>query len=456
MADYIFSLRYDSIPAAVVTAARRHLADTMACALAAFNTPAVRAVRNYALAKGGQPEATILGTNHKVPVGLAALVNGTSIRCLDANDVFILSRGGPSGHCSDGTAALLALAERHGCTGEELLTCFIASYELQGAMARSINFWDRGLHAETNVAWVLPIAAVRLLNGTPAQAVHACGLSVATNTVVNTWLRPTHTVPMIKGVAVGLVLENVLQAAELAILDVTATEDALETVFSKLGAHGGSDVDATQFDQLGNRWSTPQNMIKAYPAQLYTQAAIEATLRLYHRGVRADRVRKLIVYGHRNVCAGVQGSAQAFSPASQETADHSTPYVIAMALLRGRLTPREYEGAPWESAEVKAMMTKIELVHDPERDRALDTQGILGVRLQAELIDGRSLEFAVHQPKGHPEEPLSDNELLEKLTWLLEDVAPAHTPTRLFENCSRLSSAADVSELVETCQLGER
>lgn len=451
MAKFTFGLDYDSIPREVLAAARRHLADSMACALGAYNTAAAQAVRRYAVEKGGRADATILGTEQKVPAGLAALVNGTMVRYLDANDIFVLSRGGASGHCSDGTPGLLALAEQSQRSGEELLTCLVASYELQGALAESFNFWDCGLHAVTNVGWVIPIVAARLMGATPKQAVHGCGLSVAANTVLNTWLRPTHNIPMIKGVAVGLVLERALEAAELATMGVTATEDALETALSGFAPSGDAGIIQTRLEQLGKRWTTPRNMIKAYPAQLYTQAAIEAVLRLYPSGIRADGLRKLILYGHRNVCGGVQGSPEAFAPASREAADHSTPYVTAMALLRGRLTSREFDGAPWETAEVKALMAKIELVEEPERNRALDAEGMLGVRLVAELTDGRTNEITVRQPKGHPDTPLSDAELLEKMTWLLEGLAAAETPIRLLNLCHCLSTAEDVQQLIKTC-----
>jgi 2-methylcitrate dehydratase len=456
MADYAFGLKYDLIPRQVMAAARRHLADTIACALGAHDAAAVRAVRAHAIEKGGRTEATILGTNQKVPAGLAALVNGTMVRYLDANDIFVLSRGGASGHCSDGTPGLLALAEQYGRSGEELLTCLIASYELQGALAESLNFYERGLHPLTTVAWVIPIVAARLVGASAGQAVHACGLSVATSTVFNTWLRPGHNVPMIKGVAVGLALERALEAGDLAARGVTATEDALETVFSTLQPLARSTVDPIPVERLGKRWHTTRNLIKVYPAQLYTQAAVEAVLRLHGKGIRADAVRTLTLYGHRSVCAGVQGSPQAFAPASREAADHSTPYVMAMALLRGRLTTREYDGAPWETAEVKDLMSKIELVEEPERNRALDSEGILGVRLVAKLLDGSEQEIAIHQPKGHPDAPLSDAELLEKVTWLLDGVAPAQTGERLSALCTRLSTVADVRQLIEACKVTQR
>jgi 2-methylcitrate dehydratase PrpD len=98
-------------------------------------------------------------------------------------------------------------------------------------------------------------------------------------------------------------------------------------------------------------------------------------------------------------------------------------------------------------------MAKIELVHDPEADRALDTRGILGARLAAILADGRTEEVIVQQPKGHPDAPLSDSELLEKMTSMVESAAPAATPGRLLDICGGLSTPEDIASLIEACRI---
>jgi 2-methylcitrate dehydratase len=452
MAEFTFSLRYDAIPPEVLAAARRHLADTLACALGAYNAPPVEALRKHALTQGGRADATILGTDKKAPAALAALVNGAMVRYLDANDIFVLSRGGASGHFSDGTAGLLALAERYGRSGEELVTCLVASYEIQGALAESLNFWERGLHPLTTVAWTVPIVAARLSGATPAQSVHASGLSIATGTVLNTWLRPAATIPMIKSVAVGLALTRALEAADLAGLGVSATEDALETVLGRLQPHTGSGFDTAPLEQLGRRWTTTHSMLKLHPAQINTQAAVDAALDLHQQGIRMEQVRKLVLHGHRRVAAGIQGSAAAFAPATPEAADHSTPFVVAMALLRGRLTLHEFEASPWEKDEVKAALAKIELVIDSDMDKAFDDEGFLGARLVAELNDGRTAEAFVHQPKGHPQAPLTDVELLEKMSWLLQASAPGMKPQGLLDRCKRLSTVENVEDLLVACR----
>ncbi len=75
------------------------------------------------------------------------------------------------------------------------------------------------------------------------------------------------------------------------------------------------------------------------------------------------------------------------------------------------------------------------------------------MRLVAELNDGRTEEIVVRQPRGHPETPLSEMELLEKMTWLLQAPAPALKPQRLLDLCNRLSTVEDIVELIDCCRV---
>ncbi|MGZ8446145.1 MAG: hypothetical protein ACXWXZ_22345, partial [Candidatus Binatia bacterium] len=81
---------------------------------------------------------------------------------------------------------------------------------------------------------------------------------------------------------------------------------------------------------------------------------------------------------------------------------------------------------------------------------------ILGVRLVAQLNDGRIEEITVHQPKGHPDAPLSDADLLEKMTWLLQTPATPLAPRRLLDLCNRLTTVEDLAALLESCGVGRQ
>ena len=454
MAAFTYGLNYRELPADVRHAARRHLADSLACMLGASRMDAVTATRSYALAQGGSQDATLIGAANKTPAALAALVNGTAVRYLDANDIVARSGDHDSGHFSDALPALLALAERHARAGAELLTCIVAAYELQGALSESFQFMKRGYHALTQAPWALPIAASRLIGAPAAAAPHAAALSGSTGMIFNTWLKPTSHIPMIKAVSVGLASQRAVESADLAAAGVTAPQDALETVFTRLAPLSQAPpADLTRYEQLGKRWLMTRQTIKSYPAQIYTQAAIEATLALHAQGVRAPDVQRLTLSGHSGVCAGVQGSQAAFTPASREAADHSAPFVMAMALLRGKMTLREYQNAPWLDNDVRDVMRRIDLVVDPDRERQFVQDGALGVELTAHLADGSVLCAQVRQPKGHPDAPLTDDELLTKMRWLLEEVAPTETAERILDLCMRLETPADVRALIAACNL---
>ena len=453
MVGFAFSITRRRVPYGVEMAARTYLADTVACMVGAYDSEPAKVLRRWAIERGGG-ESTIIGSDHRVPADKAALVNGTMVRYLDANDI-LLAPGGRGGHFSDATPGLLAMAEKHGRSAEELVTCLVASYELQAALNRVFPFMSRGFHALTQVTWVAPIVLVRLAGGTMEQAVHAAGLSGATGMVLNTWLKPSPSIPWIKAVSVGMAGQRAVEAAELAMLGVTASSDALESAIEVLGPSAAEDVNMTAMGQLGVEWHTAGNIIKAYPSQIYTQAAVEASIELHRRGVRTVQIRKITLYGHRHVASGVQGSTEAYRPTGRESADHSTPYVMAMALLRGELTRREFEGAPWTRGDVRSLMQKIELVLDRERDLAFMERGVLGVGVEAELTDGRTESIDVRQPRGHPDTPFGQEDLMRKLSWLVEDVAAPGTARRLIELCNGMSTKEDLITLINACSIAD-
>ena len=124
-----------------------------------------------------------------------------------------------------------------------------------------------------------------------------------------------------------------------------------------------------------------------------------------------------------------------------------------MALMRGELTRREFEDAPWTCADVQELMQKIELVCERERDQALMERGTLGVRVEAELRDGRTETVEIHQPRGHPDAPFGEADLMRKISWLVEDMAVPGTARRLVELCNGMSTSGDLTSLIESCKV---
>ena len=451
MTDFVFDLEWSDVPTHVERAARRHLADTLACAVGAYREKPVRALRDYATETRSRGDSTLLGSSERTSASMGALVNGTMVRYLDANDISAF--GG--GHFSDGIPPLLAVAQNRGLSAGDLVLSIVALYEIQGALAKSFDFMRRGYHALTQIPWTVPIVAARLMGGDREAAVNAAGLSGATGMVLNTWLKPTDTIPSIKGVAVGLAGQRAVECADLAVRGVSASHDALEFALETLARVAGPPPDLGPFQDLGSTWTMHRHVIKPYPSQIYTQAAVEAALTLRRQRSGVDEIESVTVYGHRNVCSGVQGSAGAFRPKNREAADHSTPFVMAMALLTGRLTLEEFADEAWLSTEVITMMDRIQLVVDPERDTDFVDNGVFGVRLEARMSDGRSESVEIRQPTGHPDNPMTDQQLLDKMTWLTSGLVEDDVPRRIFDICMNMDTAADLTRLIDLCTVSD-
>ncbi|MCM8749291.1 MmgE/PrpD family protein [Thermomicrobiaceae bacterium CFH 74404] len=452
MAEFARSIDIRALPSSVVEATVRIVADTLACGVAALEEPGPMLLRQYARERAGRPEATLLGSGERVDLPLATLVNATLVRDLDANDIYAAPPGKDTGHFSDAIPALLAAAELAGASGQDLLAAVVAVYELQAALAEAYHWMQRGLHSVSQVAWAVPAAAGWLLGLSREQTVSAIGLAGTTGgLVLQSWLKPGPELPLIKGAAPGLVCQRALEAVQLAARGLTAPPDALEALFERLPA----DVDPAAFDRLDGRgdWAVLRTIVKRYPAQFYTQAAIAAASSLHREIGSVDDIAVVTVYGHRQVTAGVQGSPSAYAPRTRAAADHSTPFVVAIALRDGDLTPASYQGEPWHDPALLDLMRRIDLVIDPEFERAFHEEGVLGCRVVVELIDGRRLETTVRQPPGHPDSPLAREELLAKLRALVEPRLGPGAADRLLSTAERLPEAPDVAVLLHACRV---
>ena len=128
LAEQARTLSYADLPDDVRTLARQCLLDYVACTLAGSKEELTEILLAEAQEQGGAPTATVIGHAARLPVLSAALVNGAASHALDFDDVNMAMTGHPSVVL---LSALLALAEERGSSGRDVLTAFVAGYELQ-------------------------------------------------------------------------------------------------------------------------------------------------------------------------------------------------------------------------------------------------------------------------------------------------------------------------------------
>jgi len=455
IADYALGLRFEDLPQPVVAMALTAIADTLACAVGAVGEEGPEMLRGYARAHAARAESTLIGGSERVDLSLASLVNCSLARDIDANDIYFGTPGRDGGHFSDAIPALLAAAEATGSSGREFITSVVIAYEVQAVLAESYLWMNRGLHSVSQVSWAIPAAAGRLLGLNREQIVSAIGLAGTTGgLILQSWLRPSSSLPLIKGGAPGFAARQALEATVLAQHGYTAPPDALETLFDRLP----SEVDSASFKNLERPFTfkTTRTILKRFPAQIYTQSAAQAAVSLHPRIDSVDNIAVATVYGHRNVVAGVQGSAAAYVPETRGAADHSTPFVVAVGLRDGDLTPASYDGEPWLDDGLRDLMRRVDLVIDPEFERGLIEEGRFGCRLVVELLDGRRLEATIPQQKGHPDNPLSRDELLAKMRTLTGNKLGEDSAERLLSQVESLPDAENVNDTIRLLVVNRR
>lgn len=439
-----------AMPEAVRARIARSVADTIACAAAG----AVRAGR---LGLEGVPRdtsagdagrtATLIGGGTATP-RTVALHNGTWTRFLDFNDTFAPRRPNTNGHFSDGTLGILAVAEAIGSSGRDLIDALIVSYEVQGWLAQRFRWREAGYHAASVTPFGVALAVGRLLGCDEDQLTSAAGTVASTAMVSDTWLRPGGgVIGTIKALTAGLTSQSGILIAELASGGLTAPEDAIEEVWRRSTVapppHPGSDP--------GEELLSLRTSVKRYPSQIYTQSIAQAGALAHTAGARLDTAVRIEVRSHDRACAEVQGSPQAFRPASRGDADHSTPFVLARMLQSGSFTLRSYDGEPWRDPTLLEAMQRMELIVDPDAQRAFLEDGMHPATVRVTDQSGQVHEGHVPQFSGHPDQPLDDDELAEKLTELVDDadVWGAGAGERLLVHCLGLDGMPAVRELAE-------
>ena len=404
LARYASSVRFADLSAASLLAAKRHIIDTLGCAMGGHGSEPADIARRLARANSGTPGARLLGDGTRTSVQMAAFANSVMIRYLDANDTYI-ARG--SGHPSDVFGALLAAADAKGASGKELIAATVAAYEVFGTLADAVGLRDRGWDQGVFLA---PAAAagVGLLFGlTPEQMGNAIAIAVTAN--VPTRQTRAGELSMWKGSATAAAVVGGLFAAELAREGMTGPTAAFE------GRHGLCEQVTGPFalGELGGErgFAIERANLKFYATEYHSQAPLWAALVLREK-LQGEEIEAVDVQTYRTAYSEIGSEAEKWDPRNRETADHSLPYLLAVALRDGRITPAIFESACYLDPELRPLMARIRIAENPEFTKAFPDS--LTSEITVTTRSGRRYTERTAYPKGHARNPMSDQDIERK------------------------------------------
>ena len=438
MAQFALSLSYDAIPTPARREAKRFLLDSVGCALAAVDLEDMQAAYRYIENLGGHAQASIIGHGTKTNMANAALMNALLIRAMDYNDIYW--KQDPS-HPSDIIPAALATGEFREATGKDLIVGIVIAYELEMrlCLAADPGIREVGWHHASLTQFVSPLVAGRMLGLSEDEAVAAVGISGSSHFTLG-GVVAGHLTNM-KNTADPMATEAGVRAAMLAATGYTGPVEVFE------GKEGTFEVISNVawnsdilLDGLGKKFLITECGYKAFPTEALTHQPITATLEVMQENHIDPHAVEEVLIKTTTRGADILSDPSKYQPTTKETADHSLPYCIAVAVAKGSVLPSDFTEQALKDPLVWELLGKIKVVADPNIDALFPAvkRAIVTVTTQ----DGQSFTKQEDFAKGRAERPLSDEELIGKFRANAQGVM---TPSRLDEIVQQTLALEDVA-----------
>jgi 2-methylcitrate dehydratase len=444
LAAYVSQLRFETLGASCVHAAKRHLVDSAACLLGGYAAEPAAIARRMAAAASGTPPARVLGSGARTSMEMATFANTTALRYLDYNDTYV-SVG--SGHPSDMIPACLAVAEAQGASGRQALTAVVAAYEVFAALADQVPLrargWDQGVFVVLGAA-----AGAGLLLGLTAEQM-GDALAIAVSSSIPTRQTRAGELAMWKGCATAAAARSGVFAALCAGAGLTGPTAAFEgfngvwelvTGRFALGALGGA----------GRSFGIERTNMKFFPSEYHSQAPLWMALELRKR-VRIEEIAAIRVQTYHIAYSEIGSEPEKWDPQTRETADHSLPYLLALALMDGAIRPESFGAARMRDGATRALMRKIAIAENEDYTRRFPAE--LTTAIEIETRAGERLTEIASYPRGHARNPMTDAEVTQKFRAQAERVMPAARGEALLQALWDIEHAPTVAGVLDLVRI---
>lgn len=358
LAAFVENAKLEDLSPEALEQLKIRVLDTLGVAVGALDAEPIVAIRGLLTDLGGTEQSTLIGGGRTTPER-AAFFNSALSRYLDFMDAYLAK--GETNHPSDNFGAVLAAAESVDASGAELLTAFAVAYQVHARLSDVAPVRALGFDHTTQGAFAAAASAAKAL-GLPAEQIANAAAMAGT---ANVALRVTRTGNLShwKGLAYPHVAKEGTWSALLASRGITGPEEVFEgnKGFKDLAGH--YDLDWSQ----ENLERVTRTIIKKYNAEIHSQSALDAVLKLREENsidpahiAAIDLTTFDVAYSI--IGGGEEGSKQLVR--TKEEADHSLPWMLAVAAIDGELNPGQYEPSRIVADDVQELMKKVTITPD--------------------------------------------------------------------------------------------
>ena len=437
LARYMVEARDHTLPPNVVLEGKHHILDTLGAMVSGSRLKPGEMAIAYVRAQGGVPESSVIGTNVKTSAINAALANGMCGHADETDDVELITKTHPG--CSS-VAAALAMAEREGRSGADLLRAVVLGYDVccRFLMALGPDL-VRGTHRSaegvgSTFSAVGAAASLARLDETRMRY----ALSYAAQQVSGLWSWTSDNEHVEKAFDfAGMGARNGVTAVTMVQAGFSGVHDVFDCEHNVLEALSSQPHPAEMVAGLGNRFWIAETSIKTYSVGYPIQSAVDAFLTLRRENsLRVDNVERIVVRLPADGAGIVDNSSMP---------DVNLQYILALALIDGAVSfSNSHSYERMADPQIRAVKERVQLVADRKLvDPAAPRSGLVEVTLK----DGRTVSHFTKFPPGTKENPLSTEGLNAKVRDLMAPVLGAERTATLIQRVNALEDVRDVRDL---------
>jgi 2-methylcitrate dehydratase len=447
LADYVHSTDYRAVPENVVHETKKRIIDSLGCAMGAFNEDPAKISRKVAAAARDSLGSTLFGTRKKTTPDLAGFVNGIMVRYFDYNDTYLSKE---PAHPSDNIGPCFSVAESEHSTGKDLLLSIILAYEIQCRLCDAADIRHRGWD---HVCYGLPstaLAAGKLMDLDTEKMTQAVNLAL--NSHITMRQVRAGELSMWKGCSFANAARNGVFSTLLAREGMTGPSPIFEGemgFFKQVSGHFEMNID--DFGGRNGSFKIADTYLKFFPAEIHSQTSIWAALEARKEIENPEDIVSVEIASHEAGYTILGKDPEKWNPSTKETADHSLPYIVGMALLEGKIDNSSYTEKKFRDPKILEFLKKITVVED--KTLSARYPEAVANRVTVKLSSGKAVSKQVDYHKGHPKNPMSDDEVEEKFQKLTRRILDKNRARRILDAVWNLEKAKDVSKIISMLTL---
>jgi 2-methylcitrate dehydratase len=447
LSDYVHSVNYDAVPENVIHETKKRIIDSLGCGIGAFNEGPVKISRKVSEAARDPQGSTLFGTRKRTTPDLAAFVNGIMVRYFDYNDTYLSKE---PAHPSDNIGPCFSVAESEHSTGKELLLSIIIAYEIQCRLCDAADIRHRGWD---HVCYGLPstaLAAGKLMELGSKRMTQAANLAL--NSHITMRQVRAGELSMWKGCSFANAARNGVFSAMLAREGMTGPSPIFE---GEMGffkqVSGPFEMNIEDFGGRNGSFKIAETYLKFFPAEIHSQTSIWAALEARKEIEKPGDIVSVEIASHEAGYTILGRDPEKWNPLTKETADHSLPYIVAMALLEGRIDNSTYSEKKFRDPRILEFLKKITVIEDKTLTDMYPEA--VANRVTVKLSSGKVVSKQVDYHKGHPKNPMGDGEVEEKFQRLTKKYLAKNRARRILDAVWDLEKAKDISKVISMMTL---